>query len=295
VSRWRLVALDADGTLLDESKRVTDRARRALHRLHERGVRVVLFTGRRYRIALPMVEQTGLPLVVSATNGVLVKRTSDHRTLLRAPMPPDDMRPVVRHLREEGLNPIVLVDRYEDGFDFLHDEEHRDDPHWREIHDRHGSAFLRVDDVLAWPEDVLQVMAWGEADRLREVNRRFAEAFPGRFTHHVVTNVAYRGAVFEAYALEGSKGAALRRLRELWGIPREAVLAIGDDMNDLDMLREAGLAIAMGNAVEEVRRAADRVTATNEDEGVAKALERWALDEIEGTGSGGDLRKDHNI
>jgi HAD superfamily hydrolase (TIGR01484 family) len=275
--RCRLLAIDADGTLLDERKRVTARSRAALAELHRRGTTILLTTGRRYRTALPIVAKTGLPLTVAAHNGVLIRRSADDSTVLRRTMAGSDMVDVVRFLRADEIHPVVFVDRYAEGIDFVHDVEHPDDPYWRDVWDRNRDHFLRTDDLSEVSAGVLVVAAWGTVERLLEMEARFAAAFGDRLTHHVVTNVHYLGAVFEAYSPEAGKGAALRAFRERLGVPAEEVCAIGDDVNDLSMLEEAGLSIAMGNAVESVLAAADRVTGSNEEEGLAEALERWIL------------------
>jgi Cof subfamily protein (haloacid dehalogenase superfamily) len=272
-----LVALDLDGTLLDSRHRISERARRAIVTLAGRGTEILICTGRRYRIAAPLLEPLGLPLTLAVHNGILARRTADDVTVFRTPMDPADMVDAVRFLRAEGHHPLVYVDRYEEGIDFVVDGEHPDDRFWSDIHGRNREWFHRVDDVLAWTEDILQVAVWAEAERLRPAQARFVDAFGDRMTQHLVTNVQYLGAVFEAYARGAGKADAVRRVRERLGLPRESVLAIGDDTNDVEMLREAGLAVAMANAVPEAREVADEVTLANDEDGVAIALERFAL------------------
>lgn len=228
-------------------------------------------------MAVPLLEPVGLPLTLAVHNGILARRSTDGATLFRTLMDPTDMTDTVRFLRAEGLHPLVYVDRFDAGVDFVVDGEHPEDRFWSDIHRKNHEWFLPVDDVLTWTEDILQVAVWETADRLRSTERRFVESFGDRMTHHLVTNVQYRGAVFEAYAAGAGKADAIRRVREARGLPAEAVLAIGDDTNDVGMLREAGLGIAMANAVPEALEAADEVTLANDDDGVAAALERFAL------------------
>jgi 5-amino-6-(5-phospho-D-ribitylamino)uracil phosphatase len=278
VSRaFRLVALDADGSLLDESKQVTPRARRAIDALIEKDIAVLLCTGRRYRAALPIMDLIGHRLPVAAHNGVIMRDTRDGAVLARHLMRPETAWDAVRFLRAQGLSPAVFVDRYEEGIDFVYDVEHGDDVFWTDYIARGRDNVLRVPDLLAWEDDILEVVVWHEAARLEAMEPLFARAFSGRTTHHLVTNVHYVGAVFEAYSPMASKAEAVRFHRARLGIPADAVCAIGDDVNDLGMIREAGLGIAMANAVERVRVAADRVTSSNREDGVAKALERWVL------------------
>jgi hydroxymethylpyrimidine pyrophosphatase-like HAD family hydrolase len=94
---------------------------------------------------------------------------------------------------------------------------------------------------------------------------------------HIVTNKNYRGHILELLHPTASKWHALARLAAQRGITPEEILAIGDDYNDLDMIRHAGLGIAMGNAVEAVRDIADHVTGSNADDGLVQALERFVF------------------
>jgi hydroxymethylpyrimidine pyrophosphatase-like HAD family hydrolase len=223
------------------------------------------------------MDLIGHRLPVAVHNGVVIRRTTDDTVLARHLMRPEDAWDVVRFLRDEGLAPAVAIDRYEQGVDFVYDRRHDDDVFWRDYFVRARPNAHRTPDLLAWRDDILEVIAWHESDRLREMEPRFAEIFAERLTYHLVTNVHYVGAVFEAYAPGASKAEAVRFYRESRGIDAGEVCAIGDDLNDLGMIRDAGLGIAMGNAVQAVKAAADRVTGTNRDDGVAAALERWVL------------------
>jgi len=274
---FRLVALDLDGTVLDSSRHCGPRTRAALDALEERGIELIFCTGRRYRIALPILDRIGRRPIVATQNGALVKDSATHETIARHGMRPEDVVEVVGFLRDEGLAPVMFVDRWHERIDFVTDRTHPDDPYWTDIHDRHREFFREVPDLETAAEDVLLVAAWHEPETLHAMEPRFAERFGERLAHHSVTNVNYVGAVFEAYSPRGTKQAAVREHRERLGIAAEEVFAVGDDVNDLGMIREAGFGVAMGNAVGAVKEAADGVTADCDHDGVGYALERWVL------------------
>ena len=207
--RFRLVALDADGTLLDDRRQCSARTRQALDELERRGIEILVCTGRRYRIALPILDRIGRRPMVAVQNGVIVRRSSDHETVARHVMRSRDVREVVDFLRSEGLAPVVFVDRYEAGIDFVHDREDGEDAYWSDIFGRYRERFQRVPDVAV--DDVVVVAAWEEPERLRAAEGRFARIFGSRLAHHTITNVKYVGAVFETYSPAGTKEAAVRR------------------------------------------------------------------------------------
>jgi hydroxymethylpyrimidine pyrophosphatase-like HAD family hydrolase len=116
-----------------------------------------------------------------------------------------------------------------------------------------------------------------EADRLEALRPAVEDALAGQGHTKMILNKNYQGHILEVLPATVSKWQALERLMAAEGLTAEDVMAIGDDYNDLEMIRGAGLGIAMGNAVEAVREAAGYVTGSNADDGVAQALERFVL------------------
>ena len=122
---------------------------------------------------------------------------------------------------------------------------------------------------------MLSIMA--EADRLQALRPAVEDALAGQGHTKMILNKNYRGHILEVLPATVSKWQALERLMAATGLAADDVMAIGDDYNDLEMIRGAGLGIAMGNAVEPVRQAAGHITGSNADDGVVQALERFVL------------------
>ncbi len=109
---------------------------------------------------------------------------------------------------------------------------------------------------------------------LRGLERELHRVHPGAFTAHVMPGFFNQGHYCEVVPSNVSKWSALRRLAEHLGIQREGICAVGDERNDLSMVSEAGLGVAMGNACEELKRVADWVTGRNDEDGLVAVVER---------------------
>ena len=109
-----------------------------------------------------------------------------------------------------------------------------------------------------------------------EVEAVLQREFPGQLSTHVLRSPRYRGFLVEIMPADVSKWSAVRRLAESWNIDESEICAVGDDVNDLAMIRAAGLGVAMGNAVPEVKAAADRIAPTHDEDGLVQVVE-WIL------------------
>lgn len=274
--RYRLLALDVDGTLLDRSGHLRPATARAVARAASAGVRPVLCTGRRYRRALPIARELGLDAPLVCNSGALVKSSADHRTLWRADLDPALVAELVALY--DGRDEVVVsfTDRPPDGPDFLVDR----DPTGRPLVDDYlaqNQPHAQVDPC--WAKDLdrsgphYHLCVIGDRDAMLDAQRAVGARFAGRFTTFVQRSPRYLGTMCEALRHDASKWSALLHLAGLWGIDRAEIVAVGDDMNDLPMIAGAGLGVAMGHAPESVRAAADHVTHDEENDGLARFVE----------------------
>ncbi|MEW5762356.1 MAG: Cof-type HAD-IIB family hydrolase [Bacillota bacterium] len=263
---YRLVAVDLDDTLLNGNFEIGPRARRALALAQEKGVTVTLATGRMYRSARPIAQELGLTAPLITYQGALVKDAAGEE-YAHYPVPVPWAREVIRCLQARGCHINVYVN---------------DNLYMRSLTPG-GARYATisrvpvhvVEDVeetlaLGAPTKVLAIAAPEEVDLLL---RELAPAFTGRL--HVTKSKPHFLEISHPLA---TKGRALASLAGQLGVPREAVLAIGDGYNDLDMLAFAGLGAAVANACPEARAAAGYVAGAAEDAGVAEIIERFVLE-----------------
>lgn len=264
----RAVFLDLDGTLVGAEDRVSPGVRDAVRRVREAGCEVVLCTGRSRVTTEPVAEQLGFRGYAVTSNGAVVMHLGTREVLCRNQIPVPLAVRVVRSLMAEGAAPNV----YEDAIESARILYHPDFP--VRIYDE--------DRYLAWPDmgaslpfAPVCVSSYGPEEVLRPIADRLTrDPLPGTFVEQAGTHEVW---CLEIHHEQSGKCNGLQRVADRLGVRREEVLAIGDHINDLKMLQFAGIGVAMGNAIPEVLAAADFVTGTREEDGVAQALERFVL------------------
>ncbi|MCZ6462983.1 MAG: Cof-type HAD-IIB family hydrolase [Proteobacteria bacterium] len=276
--RFRLLALDADGTTLDESAAVRPAVRGAVRAAGDRGVHVVLCTGRRYRTSLPILQELGIESGAAVLqNGVLVKDVRSGETLHHRYLSREIYPEVLDVMRGVGA-PLVYVDHHHEGLDFVTEAPERAHPFQGEYVGRNQRVCRVVDSLDPAPSDALVMMSClADELSLRALASEIATALGTRIRTNFLVNKNYRGHILEAVSAGSGKWPALVQLAAGMGIEPEEILAIGDDTNDAEMLAGAGLGVAMANAVPQALAAADHVTASNSEDGVARAIERFLL------------------
>lgn len=273
----RLLALDVDGTILDPYGKLAAGVRHAVDAARRRGLCVVLCTGRRYRTALSPAQDLGLSGPIVVHNGVLVKDIESGRTAVDRYLPSDVYADLLELLRENGP-PLVYVDTFHEGTDIVTEQRERAHPYQREylednpeytqvVHDLAGSA----------PEEVVMMSTMADLTTLEALRDRAIERLGDRVLTHMLINKNYQGHILEFLSPRSGKWPAVRAVAEEMGISPEEIAAVGDDTNDVEMIREAGLGIAMGNAVEDALAVADVVVRSNAEGGAVEAIERVLL------------------
>lgn len=279
----RLLVLDVDGTLTDSRHEVPPETRAAVARIRAAGITVALATGRRYRDVLPVAQGLGIDQPLVTASGGLVKRARDHATLYAARFATGVLGHVLATITARGLEPVVYTDSFAAGHDFhcrRLPPEGTIDPAGLDsylVRNRH-LADLRADLVEVPPEDAFAGFAMGPREALLELETALDEACPGQLSLHTIRSPRYRDWMCEFAPAAVTKWSGALRLAEALEIPAAAICAVGDDVNDLPMIRGAGLGIAMGNATPEVRAAADRVVATSDCGGLADVADLLLAD-----------------
>ena len=275
----RLLAVDLDGTLLTPDRRIGAGDADALHRSVDAGVVVLVATGRGLHTARPVLEVLPVPAYAALHNGALMLDPSGAE-LWRVAMQPCAVTAALPLVRAAGLHPMLYAGGAGAGggdVTLVLEREARESPHTQDYLRTKGPILEPVEDVAAaCDRGVLGIVSFGPRDSVAA-----AATAVGRLDGEVESwwspSTTSGADLFEALAPGGAKGCALRRLTERLGFTPEEVMAIGDNNNDLDMLRYAGTAVAMANATPEARAAAHFVTSANTADGVAHALWRVGL------------------
>lgn len=275
--KFRLLALDIDGTLVNSRDELTPTVADAVRRAAASGVRVVLVTGRQYSRSRPLAVELGLDTPIISSCGSLIKQPSDHQTLFRADFPRHVLGEVLTTVHDAGYDPVVYTDTFAAGYEYHFPLA---PPRQSEL-----AQFLRLnptngrhtpDLVATPPEGVFAGFAIGTREEMFAMQEQLDARLPGELYIHVLRSPRYEGFMCEIAAHEMTKWSGVMRLAESWGIAAEEICAVGDDVNDLPMIRAAGLGVAMGNAVSELKSEAKKIAPTNDENGVAEVV-RWVI------------------
>jgi Cof subfamily protein (haloacid dehalogenase superfamily) len=275
----RLIALDIDGTLLDSRWKLPAANRVAIAEATHRGIEVALVTGRRYDFAMPIARELESPLTMIVSNGALI-RTQDGKTHLRHLLPLATARRILHLTKPWRQGAGVVFDRPRENQVMLEFLE-TDDP-VRQAYYARNKEFLGHAQPLetCLIEDPLQVMLSGSVQEMREAEAALrAAAFAGEFRLAVTTYESRNFSMIDVIHPDCSKGSSLAEWSTLRGFTREEVMAIGDNHNDLEMLSFAGIPVVMGNCVPELKNFGWHITSSNDENGVAVAIEQFALRE----------------
>jgi hydroxymethylpyrimidine pyrophosphatase-like HAD family hydrolase len=282
----RLLALDLDGTLLNRRGEISARNRRALADARECGVRVAIVTGRRFRDARPIALELGLDVPVIAHNGALTKHAETLETVAVLPLPLEAAHRAIHVGRAAGSDPLISDDHEGLGV-LIYDHLSGDNlpllqyVAWAErIHgEASGAAVRKVPDVVEYLDHAPVHLAFsGGCARMKELEAALRAQLQASVKIFCTTYGAKDFALLDIVHPEVSKGVGVAAAAAELGITSDAVMAIGDNLNDLEMLEFAGTGVVMGNAEPSLHEIANlHPTPTNDEDGVAIAVERFIL------------------
>lgn len=275
----KLVALDLDGTLFDNSSRISKRNLTAIRSITDKGIHVVISTGRPFEgIPFDQIKGTGINYAITA-NGSGIYEISTGKCLYENAMDEELVTPILNFL----LTRDIHMDAFIDGKGYtpvqcVETAQKLTVP--SSIKNYIITTRTRLDNILQFiHENQLKVQKmtlnfYPAADGTlidRETVRKFLVSNPS------ITTVCGGYNNLEFTRADANKGVGLRKLAEILGVNPDATMAIGDTENDLAIIEAAGIGVAMGNATDAVKARADYVTTTNTKDGVAAAIEHFIL------------------
>ncbi|MGE5652707.1 MAG: Cof-type HAD-IIB family hydrolase [Bacillota bacterium] len=261
----KLIAIDLDDTLLNTDRHVSPRNREAIRAARERGVMVTLATGRMYQSALPYAHELGLDVPLITYQGALIKTALTGEELFHRPIPLDAALTITRMVEETPVQLNIYVD---------------DELYVSELTERGQSYASRVRVPI---HPVGRLSQW-----LKKAPTKIVivhdETTVAKIHSEIQSRLGDRVRLtcswphfLEISHPDASKGQALAFFSQTYGISSEEMMACGDGENDLDMISYAGLGVVMGNGQERAKRVADYITKTNDEDGVAEAIEKFVL------------------
>jgi Cof subfamily protein (haloacid dehalogenase superfamily) len=270
----RLLAADIDGTLLNSRFEISGPDLAALRRAHAEGVEIILVTGRRHTFALPIAEQLGFDLWIISSNGA-VTRSLAGETFHRDLLPAETCRKFCQTMRDFRGNMVLTFDTNDKGAIVL---EHMQElnasiQRWLEKNLQYIDFVIPVEDSLT--TDPVQAMLCGPIPRMHQALEVLSSCgFESEITVSRTEYPVRDLSIVDILNQGCSKGHALKRWAEHRGLTPEQVMAIGDNYNDVEMLAFAGQPFIMGNASQELKERGWNVTLSNDEHGIAAAIEQ---------------------
>ena len=273
----RLLAIDIDGTLLDGRGRLPDAHRDALLAASGRGIEVALVTGRAFHFAKPVADLLAMPLTLIVNNGAVVKRKTgetERRHVLA--------REAARRILAETVayeDSVALVFDRTDDRQILFERMDWSHVNRRGYYEKNRAFITRAEplsDVLS--DDPIQVMFNGGVEAMRTLVASLrALSIAGEYTVAVTEYQARDFSLVDVNGAGCSKGSTLAGWATARGMTAAEVMAVGDNLNDLEMLDFAGTAVVMGNATDTIKARGYHLTGSNDEGGLASAIERFVL------------------
>lgn len=273
---YKMICIDIDGTLIRSDLTLAKETVEAVRKAKERGVLVVLATGRMHRSAAIFAEKLCIEDPIISSNGALVKDPGTDEVFYREYLGKEDVEYIIRALDRFGVH----INFYNE--DTMYVTEIRDYVHRYERMKASLPEHLRITvqyegkdfHMERFVEEYGALMQKGicfpDPRRISTIKAEMKKNLRLKVVSSGKDNIEFT-------ARDADKGLAMLALAKAKGILKEEIICVGDSENDLGMLERAGLSVAMGNAMDSVKAVADHVTDTNDDHGVAKLIQRFLL------------------
>lgn len=272
--KYKMIAVDMDGTLLKDNKEVSDINKEAIRRACESGVKVVVCTGRIFTSAKAYAKIIGSLAPIIASNGAYIREKDKNEVVYEKTLEKENLVKVVNLAKEGGFYPHIYTTNtiYTEKLIF----SSKNYATWNESLAEKDRVIIEiVDDLNEVIESnryqfIKAVVMGDDVDKLNLLRKKISEEVEVSIMSSVHNN-------FEVTAFGTSKGDGVRRLAEFYGITKDEVICIGDSENDISMIEYAGMGVAMENAPQYIKDKANYVTDSNEDDGVASVIEKFIL------------------
>jgi HAD superfamily hydrolase (TIGR01484 family) len=280
VPRYRLLAIDLDGTLLSSRREIPEENLLAIRVAAREGVAIAIVTGRRFPALRPYVEPLGIDCFIVANSGAIIRDGLSGPILLRRLLSLDTAIAVLELSLREQMEPILHDGPDAEGHLILRASARGLASLGRYLNKT--SPPPRFVDAIELRRAPVQVGFTGSVEQIRSFEAEILATLRERGLAASLARTEYVEedlALLDVLAAGATKSKALEFLCRRMGIGMESAMAIGDNWNDLEMLESAGLGVLMANAADELKRRRLALTLTNDEAGVAFAIRRYLLEE----------------
>lgn len=262
----KMIVLDIDGTIMNKKFQISDRVKKTIQLCQAKKIKVVLATGRMHDAAIPVAKEIGLLGPIISYQGSMIKEATENELLLKHNIDFPSAMKVIEELRQlKGqINFFTENQLYAEKIT----------PLLIEYTEKRNISFKKVENLEELKEfsPIKLLFINDDAKKLKQIKLHLREKFAENLTIFQSTDY-----FCEIVKKNATKGASIQYLAKLWNIELSQILAIGDQENDIEMLQTAGISVAMGNAIQEVKEVTTYITETVDNDGAALAIEKIVL------------------
>ena len=261
----KMVVTDIDGTIADKDANISIKVRDTIKKLKNKGIKVVLSTGRMFRATYPVLKDLELDTPIISYQGGFVKEFYGEQKVLYTKYTDKTLaHEIIDYFRSKNIHINVYVN------DVLYVE--KEDEYIKKYIENRNIVYSVVKDLKDVNMDCLHKVLGidKDAEKIRIATEKLKEKYQSKL--YIIRSTPYYCEVSNP---EASKSSALCFLRDYWGFKPEEVLAIGDQDNDIDMIKAAGIGVAMGNGTPNLKDSADFITKSLDEDGFSYAMEKY--------------------
>jgi hypothetical protein len=273
--KYKLICIDMDGTLLSNEHEMPEENKEAIIKASELGVKVAITTGRLFTSARNYSDLIGIKAPIISSNGAYIREKDREEIIYKSTLTKEQMKRIYEVTKKYGLLTYfntcdTVISEVEVPGDYGYKHSNKSLPEELRVKYIEGIKFTEIFDK--YEGEILKAIA------LENVHKEKLEKAKAELRKYEDLEVVSSwDNNFEVMKAGTSKGNGVKHLAEMLGIKQEEIICIGDSENDISMIKYAGLGVAMGNAMDIVKEAADYVTDTNVNAGVAKVINKFVL------------------
>ena len=272
---YKMICIDMDGTLLNSKKKLSEVNKLALKKAYDNGVHIIICTGRNSKSALYFANKIGIKSAIIVNNGAIVIDEDSEVLIFKEALEKEQCQKILELSKKyktipnfHSLGKIYLNSKFRKFINNIFFN--------RKVPEKYKIESIYLNEEKAWSslfDEKKEV--FGKCIML-DPSREKLKKLQGELDKTNLFEITYSGKYCLEINSKGvSKGRAVKILGEHYGIKQEEIICIGDNGNDISMIKYAGLGVAMKNGTEEVKKIADYITDTNDNNGVAKVVEKF--------------------
>lgn len=271
--KYKMVVFDLDGTLLDNKKEINDYTAEIIEKIYNRGIIIIIATGRNYYEAKLLTEKLRINKIIMANNGCIVRNTLTEEVIYEKYLDYNTFIKIYDEGKKQSLHPIIHVNEYYNNYDIVIEHDIANDNYLGYMKNK-NKRYKIIDFKNHIFNNILSVCYLGDYEKLEKFENEMKCKYGSLFNSTCARNLNIR-ALLEYMNKNGCKWKSIKEYAQSKGIKPEEIVTIGDDNNDIEMIINSGLGIAMKNGTHKIKEAADIISQyDNNNYGVAVEIKK---------------------